>query len=76
MRPAFLRDRGRISTMGDNRDVAVVFLNDQFYGPLDGLRSVSAGTLQEIRYFSGTDAVVRFGSQFGGGVIQLISRKQ
>ena len=34
--------------------------------PVDGI--------EEIRILSGTDAVTKFGSQYGGGIIQVIAR--
>jgi outer membrane cobalamin receptor len=52
----------------------VVFLNEQFYGAIDELRNVPADGVQEIHVFTGPDAVTKFGSQYGGGVIQIISR--
>jgi outer membrane cobalamin receptor len=35
---------------------------------------VPADGVQEIRLFTGPDAVTKFGSQYGGGVIQIVSR--
>ena len=52
----------------------VVFLNDQYYGAIDELRQIPSAEIEEIRILSGPDAVQKFGSQFGGGVIQIISR--
>jgi len=52
----------------------VVFLNDQYYGAVDELRQIPAMEVEEIRILSGPDAVQKFGSQYGGGVIQIISR--
>jgi hypothetical protein len=40
------------------------------------MRNIPPGRVAEIRYYPGTDAVTRFGAQYGGGVIQLISRNQ
>jgi outer membrane cobalamin receptor len=52
----------------------VVFLNEQYFGAVDELRNVPAEGVQEIHLFSGPDAVTKFGSQYGGGVIQIVSR--
>lgn len=70
----FLNDRGRVSIMTNQHARAVVFLNDQEYGIPETLRNFSPDHVGEIRFFSGTDAVARFGAQYGGGVIQIISR--
>ena len=72
----FLRDRGRTSLRTNQHERAVVFLNDQEYGIPETMRNIPIGRVTEIRYFPGTEAVAKFGSQYGGGVIQLISRSQ
>ncbi len=74
LRPQYLRDRGPISFIGGARDVATVFLNDQEYGPISLMRDLPAGDFAEVRYYSGIDAVPKFGRYYGSGVIQLISR--
>jgi outer membrane cobalamin receptor len=74
--PGFLRDRGRTSVKTNQHERAVVFLNGQEYGIVETLRNMPINRLSEIRFFTGTEAVSRFGSQYGGGVIQLISRNQ
>jgi outer membrane cobalamin receptor len=72
----FLRDRGRISIRTNQHERAVVFLNDQEYGIPETMRNIPPGRISEIRFYRGTEAVARFGSRYGGGVIQLISRNQ
>lgn len=72
----YLKDRGKISIKTNQRERAVVFLNDQEYGIPETLRNLPPGRFMEIRYYTGTEAVAKFGSQYGGGVIQLISRNQ
>jgi len=52
----------------------VVFLNGQYYGAVDELRNIPADGVEEIHFFGGPDAVSKFGSQYGGGVIQIVSR--
>jgi hypothetical protein len=70
----YLRDRGPISAISGSHDIAVVFLNDQEYGAIGTLGSFQACDIEEVRYFSGPDAVTKFGRRYGGGVIQLITR--
>jgi hypothetical protein len=72
----FLNDRGRTSIRTNRSSRAIVFLNDQEYGIPETMRNIPPGRIAEIRFYPGTDAVARFGSQYGGGVIQLISRTQ
>ena len=74
LRPEYLRDRGPIALVGGARDVPTVFLNQQEYGPIAILRQVPASDIAEVRYYSGIDAVAKFGRAYGTGVIQLVSR--
>jgi hypothetical protein len=52
----------------------VVFLDSQFLGQVDELRNIGADGIGEIRLYGGTDATRLFGAQYGGGVIQIMSR--
>ena len=72
----FLKDRGTVSIKSNQHARAVVFMNDQEYGIIETLRNVIPSRIGEVRYYPGTDAVSKFGAQYGGGVIQLISRSQ
>ena len=74
LRADFLKDRGKISIRANQHEKAVVFLNDQEYGILETMRNIPVSRVSEIRYYPGTDAVNRFGAQYGGGVVMLISR--
>ena len=74
VRADYLKDRGKISIRTNQNEKAVVFLNDQEYGVLETMRNIPVGRVSEIRYYPGTEAVNRFGAQYGGGVVMLISR--
>ena len=74
LRGEFLKDRGKISIRTNQTERAVVFLNDQEYGILETMRNIPVGRISEVRYIPGTDAVNRFGAQYGGVVVMLISR--
>lgn len=62
------------SVLLDKRPYPVVFLNDQELGQIDELRNVPADEVEEIRIHTGPEATTKWGSRFGGGVIQIISR--
>ena len=72
----YLADRGRISIQTNTHSRAVVFLNDQEYGIPETMRNIPPDRVAQVRYYPGTEALSRFGAQYGGGVIQLISRNQ
>ena len=76
LRGNFLNDRGRVSLRTNKHSRAIVFLNDQEYGIPETMRNIPPNRVAEIRYYPGTDALARFGAQYGGGVILLISRNQ
>lgn len=70
----FIRNRGPTSITMGTQDIPVVFLNDVEYGPIQSLRDIRAVDIAEIDLYSGPDAVIKFGSRYGGGVIQCRSR--
>ena len=72
----YLRDRGTLSVKTNTHDRAVVFMNDQEYGILETMRNIPTARIAEIRYFAGYEAVSKYGSQYGGGVVLLVSRTQ
>ncbi|HEY2067617.1 MAG TPA: hypothetical protein VGG84_16805, partial [Gemmatimonadaceae bacterium] len=70
----WFRDRGRTSINVNTHDRAMVFLGDVEYGIPETLRNMPLGGVEEIRYYPPTDAVARFGSRYGGGVIKIVPR--
>jgi hypothetical protein len=74
LRPMFLKTRGRTSIQGQNQEYASVFLDDQYYGDLNTLKSIAAMQVQEIRYYPGTEVAMKFGMQYGAGVIAVKTR--
>ena len=72
----FLKDRGRTSIYGKNIPRAVVFIADTEYGVIETMRNLPAERFEEVRYYPDTEAAAKFGSEYIGGVIQLIPRYQ
>ena len=73
-RGEFLKDRGATSIKMNTHARAVVFMNDHEYGILETLRNIPRNRIGEIRYYPGIEAVAKYGSQYGGGVVLLLSR--
>ena len=71
LRSDYLTDRGRTSLMNPVDSRPVVFMGDQEYGPIESLRTIQPDAVEEVRFFASTSAVARFGSRYGGGVIQV-----
>jgi hypothetical protein len=72
----FLRDRGATSINSTSAPRAVVFMGEQYYGEIETMRNIPAERVGSARFYAGTEAAVKFGRQFNGGVIQLIPRYQ
>jgi len=72
----FLKDRGRTSIYGKNTPRAVVFIADTEYGVIETMRNLPAERFEMVRYYPDTEAAAKFGSEYIGGVIQLIPRYQ
>lgn len=72
----FLKDRGRTSIYGKNIPRAVVFIADTEYGIIETMRNLPADRFEMIRYYPDTEAAAKFGSEYVGGVIQLVPRYQ
>jgi hypothetical protein len=77
LRPSYLRGRGPTSVMNAAaRTRPAVFVDATEYGEVESLRTFPASRVQTIRYYSGPEAVTKFGSTYGAGVIQLTMRTQ
>ncbi len=74
LRPMFLKTRGRTTINGQANDYAIVFVDGQRFGDLTSLNGIVASSVLEARFLPGTDAVSRYGMQYGGGVIEIKTR--
>lgn len=77
LRPQFLQTRGDV-TLGNgapNSPLPIVFVDGQRYGTVADLRSIRTGDIEEIRYFSASDATLRWGTGYPHGVIEVVTRK-
>ncbi len=78
LRPQFLRARGATSLGGTGRTTPYprVLVDGVPRGELDALRQVPVLAIEEISYFSATDASIRFGTGYDGGAILVKTRAQ
>ena len=53
-----------------------VFVDESPYGDLDALHRFRVADIQEMRYVSATDATIRYGGAFQGGVILITIKHQ
>ena len=76
LRANFLSYRGRTSLSGTSPAEPVVFLDEQVYGPLASLRTISASHVETIRMYRTWEAQTKFGPGLMGGVIAVYTRSQ
>src|SRR3954466_6663301 len=74
LRPMFLKSRGRTTINAVANDYPIVFVDGQRFGDLNSLRNIVAAQIQEARHLGATDAVAKYGMQYGGGVIEIATR--
>jgi hypothetical protein len=52
----------------------LVYMDNVRLGGVDVLRRIEPGQVQEIRYVNARDAMTRYGTGHGGGVIEATSK--
>ncbi|MGH7652800.1 MAG: hypothetical protein ACREMS_13315 [Gemmatimonadaceae bacterium] len=71
LRPSFLQSHGPNTLSGADNGYPKVYLNHQFYGDLDSLKSLEVNAISEIHYYNGTEASNRFGLGNVSGAIEV-----
>ena len=71
MRPQYLKTRGRTTVLLDTPDRASVFMDGVLFGTPDALKTIATSQIREVRFYAATDAGIKFGSQYGAGVIDI-----
>jgi hypothetical protein len=71
LRPMWLRNRGTISIHDPSSGNVQVYLNGQQFGDLNRMREIIKQEIREIRFFSGSEAQLKFGAGHEGGVIDV-----
>ena len=67
LRPRWLQGRGNLRPM-------VVVDGARMTNLEDALQSIQAASVRTMRYMSATDATMRFGTNFLGGAIEVVTR--
>lgn len=73
LRPGFLRVSGPTTWSGASQ-TAMVRLNDQELGDFGALRQILVSSVQEIRYYSASEATAKFGGIRGRPVIWVTTK--
>lgn len=73
LRPFFLNTRGPTSVLLPSNQVTV-FIDEMPIGGVGELTTIRARDISQIRFMSSTEAVIRYGRRFAGGIIKLVTR--
>ena len=76
LRPMWMRPGGVRNSANPAGHYPSVFVDGSPYGPLQALRNFRVLDLEELRYVSASDATIRYGGQYQGGIILLKTRGQ
>lgn len=72
LRPNMMRPRG---STAQGPVPVVLFVDDVRMTDLNGLATIPAGRVKEIRYINGRDATTRWGTDVGSGVILVTTKR-
>lgn len=70
----FLSYRGKTSFRDTVSAMPLVFMDDQFYGPISVLSSIQASEIAQIRLYRAWEAVLKYGTGLPGGAIAIYTR--
>ena len=78
MRPEYLREQRGANSLSRTAPplLAVVYVDGVKRGGPDSLRGMRPAEVEEIRFMSGTDATTRYGTDHGGGAIEVKTRRR
>jgi hypothetical protein len=75
LRPNWLAPRGTMSSSTSGSNYAQVFVNEQFVGDINALKSINAYQVGDMRYYDPSQAGGRFGVRAGtNGAIEVIMK--
>ena len=74
LRPAWLTSRGPTSIMLQDNGISV-YVDGSRRGSVEELRLINRESVEEMRYFSASEAQGRFGMDNVGGVIEVTTKK-
>ena len=74
LRPMWMRPGGIRNSANPAGHYPHVFMDGSPYGDMEILRTIRVENLAELRFVGATDATIRYGGQFQGGVILLTTK--
>lgn len=74
LRPMWMRPGGIRNSSNPRGHYPTVFVDGAPFGVLESLRNFRVTNIQEIRYVGPTDATIRYGGEYQGGIILIVTR--
>jgi len=75
LRPTMLRPRQMTTAHAQALGELIVYVDNTRVGTVDQLRQIVASSIFAIRYYSASEAQLKWGSGHPGGVIEVITRR-
>jgi hypothetical protein len=74
LRPMWMRPGGIRNSANPAGHYPYVFVDGSPYGEMESLRGFRMENVREMRFVNATDTTIRYGGQYQGGVILVITR--
>jgi hypothetical protein len=74
LRPAMLRPRQVSSVNGQSKGELLVYVDNNRFGNAETLRQINVASIALLRYYSASEAQMKWGSGHPGGVIEVVTR--
>ncbi len=75
LRPMWMRPGGIRNSANPAGHYPHVFVDGSPYGDMESLRGFRVENIQEMRYVNATDATIRYGGMYQGGVILITTKR-
>jgi hypothetical protein len=75
-RPQWLNYQAPTSVSNPNPGVPVVYVNKSFVGDLSTLNQMLISQIESISFYKAPEAMIKFGTNRTGGVIDVTTKKQ
>lgn len=76
LRPMWMRPGGIRNSANPAGHYPYIFVDGSPYGSMESLRGFRVENVEEMRHVSATDATIRYGGQYQGGVILITTKRR
>ena len=76
LRPMWMRPGGVRNSANPSGHYPSLFVDESPYGDMESLHRFRVSDIEEMRYVNASDATIRYGGQYQGGVILITMRSR